>query len=218
MRYFPFFIISLIIYSLFFYHSQQPASLVIEENIATTQSKVKDKIITLDFKTQPQQVTNQPIKASEQAKQSSDLSISDNLAMEQLATGKPEVQEMYSSKRLNESISDASSTVENQLITAIDTTAPASQKTIATTETKLAVDNESTKIISEVAPESASKDASLKVPDELTTATEAALLKGEFYDDYFHLYISPPIAKKNTTKTKHCISAVLFLWVHVECT
>lgn len=230
MRYVPFIIISLILYALFFYHSQQ-AVLLPSNNLAEEEINPKDKIIPFNLESleeqqvtaeeqvilEEQQITTSIISDTTQVSENNlRLStLSEALATNQSigATNTPATLPI-SEKNVAENLKEAR---ETKKLTAkeIKPQAPSSESvTLAPTfEMPAAISatpvtiaepvktEEKTKAPIVTLPESPDTiEKMVKLPTPESEAHQAALLKGEFYDTTFHLHLSAPVIKNPPTK------------------
>ena len=210
MRYFPFIIISLIIYSLFFYHSQKPQSLSVDIH-AQQEKIIKNKIIPFEFEKLPESTSI------------SEPTVDNDLINQTLTVTAPVIAkgEETENKTLKE-------VTQETLITNTQKITPASDLFASDTPEKLSkaikTKSENIKVVPEysmpepisASPVTAAETTKSKVVNEPQNklekkpllplhsiqASESALLKGEFYDNNFHLYLSAPPIKSNKASTK----------------
>tara|TARA_R110001583_G_scaffold21088_1_gene80248 strand:+ start:13674 stop:14843 length:1170 start_codon:yes stop_codon:yes gene_type:complete len=236
MRYFPFIIISLVLYSLFFYHSQQPELLSVVDNNAHQEKIIKSKVIDFDFE---KAIELTPTLSNTSVDELSIDNSTTQKALQEAQTESIEAAESVALLLENEVVesnsevipkpildievptSDISKTISEKATPAIEIAknippistkiVPEYEMPVAIAETPITTNEESTttpdvtiEVIEVVEAVEVEKEEKNLSPGSLHSmqAREAALLKGEFYDNNFHLYLSPAPVKNNKMQTK----------------
>jgi protein TonB len=194
MRYLPFIIISLVLYTLFFYHNQEPELLSVNNDLS--EQIIKQKVIPLDFK--------------EVAKLDKDTSLAPltdepNGAVEKTTepTVKPSAAEI-SVVTVTTEISTTPVTTDLQPEVATETITVASdlQPKVATEDTTVASksNHNTTEMVKNTNyPQiNIEKMKHFQASIKSTEASDVALIKGEFYERDFHLDLPAPPASYKT--------------------
>lgn len=175
MRYLPFIIISLVLYTLFFYHNQEPELLSAKEDLSA--QIIKQKVIPLDL-TIAEELERQAILEKQQ--------------LATMPTVKPVTEQAMST-----SPSDTLLTTAVITSTAVPTETADKSLAIATKSTE----NNFPPI--QVAKKNIEKMKYFQASIKSTAASDVALLKGEAFERDFHLDLPPPPAKKARSTTSN---------------
>jgi protein TonB len=194
MRYFPFIIISLILYTLFFYNSQQPD--LLSANNTSEKTSPDSKIVLLDFEKVAKKEQQQILLASASATTKTiviptptttplpTIAITQKIIPIPVAS----LTQTSSSKLEPESIQKPAPKMQ---------TAPEVEP--VTTMTKKGREKE---VITTKNKQQKQKLKQLQVSIQSMPASESALLKGELYERNFHLDLPPPPVQKRKPKKK----------------
>lgn len=207
MRYLPFIIISLVLYTLFFYHNQEPELLSVNNNVS--EQIIKQKVIPLDFKEVAKLDQNTSLPPLSMEEPIVTVAITPETAVIPKTAVTPATSEVslipaapvtpeISITPVTTEISVAASTAEISLIAIT----PDLQPEIATENITVASENSAN--ITDTAKNATypqkniEKMKHFQASIKSTAASDVALMKGEFYERDFHLDLpAPPVSQKS---------------------